>query len=113
MRNPLSAGVMCHDRMRTGSAKASASALNASKNVALPTTMRAFACHRENGTFSRRAINVDSGMREAVMRFAPDIRSESDAGLSAELSALIHEWLRAVAEPSRAASHSLLHRRQW
>src|SRR6266481_3715381 len=104
---------MFHTLMRTGRANASERAEKASKNVALPTTMRAFACHRENGTFSRRAINVDSGMREAVMRFAPDIRSESDAGLSAESSALIHEWLRAVAEPSRAASRSLLHRRQW
>src|SRR5204863_9308953 len=99
---------MCHNRMRTGSAKASANSLNASKNVALPTTMRAFACHRENGTFSRRALNVDTGMREAVMRVAPDIRSESDAGLSAESSALIHEWLRAVAEPWRTASGVLL-----
>src|SRR5947209_19881686 len=62
MSNPLSAGVMCHSLMRTGSAKASANALNASKNVALPTTMRAFACHRVNGAFSRRAISGDSTM---------------------------------------------------
>src|SRR5215211_5344178 len=42
--------------MRTGNANASERASKASKNVALPTTIRAFACHRENGTFSIRPI---------------------------------------------------------
>src|SRR5215831_17222839 len=58
MRIPLCAGVMCQRPMSTGSANASDRALNASKNVALPTMTRAFVCHRENGRFSRRAIKL-------------------------------------------------------
>src|SRR5437773_12096357 len=62
MRTPLCAGVMCHKRMRTGSAKASDRASKASKNVALPMMMRAFACHRENGTLSMREIRAAASM---------------------------------------------------
>ena len=41
MRKPLCPGEMCQSRMRVGSAKASESELNASKNVALPMMTRA------------------------------------------------------------------------
>src|SRR6266853_4321943 len=49
---------MCHSRIRVGSANASDKALNASKNVALPITIRAFMCHRENGTCSIRVSRL-------------------------------------------------------
>src|ERR1700674_2805097 len=58
MSRPLCLGEMCHSRMRVGSANARDNALKASKNVALPMTMRALACHRENGTCSIRASRL-------------------------------------------------------
>src|SRR5437868_5556414 len=53
---------MCHARTSTGSAKASDRALNASKKVALPTTMRARTCQRENGMLSRRPRSAAASM---------------------------------------------------
>src|SRR5579872_4606006 len=58
MRKPISLGVMCQSLIRIGSANAKDSALNASKNVALPMITRAFVCHQENGTFSMREISA-------------------------------------------------------
>src|SRR5438093_8261754 len=51
---------MCQRPTSTGNANASDSALNASKKVALPTTMRACASHLENGALSRRASKSDA-----------------------------------------------------
>src|ERR1043166_4201598 len=48
---------MCQRRTSTGSANARESALNASKNVALPTMTRARMWKRENGMLSRRPSN--------------------------------------------------------
>src|SRR5438477_2790752 len=59
MSHPICAGVMCHSRTSTGRTNASDSASKASKNVALPTMMRARRCQREKGTPSRRAINSE------------------------------------------------------
>ena len=59
MSHPICAGVMCHSRTSTGRTNASDSASKASKNVALPTTMRARRCQREKGTLSRRAISSE------------------------------------------------------
>src|ERR1043165_7366648 len=65
MSQPISAGVICHSRTSTGSTNASDRASKASKNVALPTMMRARRCHAENGTASSRATSeAPSATRE-------------------------------------------------
>ena len=62
---PTSGAVMCHSGTRIGRTKAIDSALNASKNVALPMTMRARTNQRDVGTRSMRAIKAAAASSDA------------------------------------------------
>src|SRR5580700_11019407 len=55
---PISGAVMCHSGTRIGKTNAIDSALNASKNVALPMTTRARTNQPDVGTCSMRAIRA-------------------------------------------------------
>src|SRR6266550_1549973 len=72
---------MPHRRTSTGSTNASESAPNASKNVALPTMMRARTCHRENGSASSRAMRSAfaeaSADKSAGRKDATQLRSDA------------------------------------
>src|SRR6476660_6165376 len=71
MSHPICAGVMCHSRTSTGRTNASDRASKASKNVALPTMMRARRCQREKGALSRRPISSEEPTklrRDAIRR---------------------------------------------
>src|SRR5580692_879244 len=64
---PISGAVICHSGTRIGSTKAIDSALNASKNVALPMMTRARTYQRDVGTCSIRMIRevaASSGANE-------------------------------------------------
>src|ERR1700728_194366 len=80
---PISGAVMCQSGTRIGSTKAIDNALNASKNVALPITMRARTYQRDVGTCSMRAIKA-----VAASSCANDGADEGTAGASDRGSAL-------------------------
>src|ERR1700721_2220777 len=65
MMKPISGAGICHSGTRIGSTKAIDSALNASKNVALPMTIRATTYQRDVGTCSIRTIRVAAASSEA------------------------------------------------
>src|SRR3974390_770284 len=62
---PTSGAVMCQSGTRIGSTNAIDKALNASKKVALPITIRARTNQREVGTRSRRAIRSADARSES------------------------------------------------
>src|ERR1700722_3464242 len=82
MMKPISGAVMCHSGTRIGSTKAIDSALNASKKVALPMTIRATTYQRDVGTCSIRAIRAAAASSEA------NSAGEGTAGASDHGSAL-------------------------
>src|ERR1700692_3065890 len=76
---------MCHNGTRIGRTKAIESALNASKNVALPMTTRATTYQRDVGTCSIRAIRAAAASSDA------NGADEGTAGASDHGSALTTE----------------------
>src|ERR1700761_2383782 len=83
MMKPISGAVICHSGTRIGSTKAIDSALNASKNVALPMTIRAWTYQRDVGTCSIRTIR-----EAAASSGAKGGADEGTAGASDHGSAL-------------------------
>src|SRR6516162_222311 len=71
MSQPICSGVMCQACPITGSTSPIATVSTASKNVALPTIIRALRCQRDSGNASIRAATVaEASVAVATCSFA-------------------------------------------